>query len=229
MKALVDYRIKDVFLNFIEEKKVECIKVKCKNVYDEVSGHPDIFFTVINGKLVKASNVETSENVIGITGENVENGYPNTAKYNICVNNKYAIGNFKYVEKNIKIIIESSDLEKISVNQGYTRCSLFSIDETHYITSDLGIKKKLEDKGLNVLYITSNNIRLLDKNSNYSKMNGFIGGALFKLKNNIVLFGDISKLEQGIELKEYIENLGYNFIYFEGEEVIDYGSVIFLN
>ena len=226
MKVLVDYRMKKIYLDYFKEKGFECIKVKSDDVYAEVSGHPDIFFTVINGELFKAKNVNISHKVNVVLGENVEKCYPSTAKYNICVNNKYAIGNFKYVEKSVKEMLEKGTLEMINVNQGYTRCSLFSIDENHYITSDLGIKKVLEEKGLKVIFVENDNIKLLGKDGNYSNMQGFIGGALAKIGAEIILFGDISKLKNGEKLRKYITSLGYSFKYFENEDIIDYGSVI---
>ncbi|MBR1884695.1 MAG: hypothetical protein IJ809_07250 [Clostridia bacterium] len=227
MKLLVDYRMKDIFLNYFINQEIEIVKVKCKDVYAEVSGHPDIFFTNINGKLVVAKNVNIVPKISsGILGESVEKGYPATAKYNVCVNNKYIICNYKYVSEEVKKLAKKENLEVINVKQGYTRCSALSLDENNYITIDLGIKKQLEKRNMNVLYVEEKNVKLLGSGGKYSSMQGFLAGSLAILKNEVILFGDKDKLKNGRQIEEFVEKLGYKFIDFKNEDVIDYGSVI---
>ena len=76
--------------------------------------------------------------------------------------------------------------------------------------------------------IEEDKICLLDKQSNVSKMNGFIGGASFVFDNKFVLFGDFSKLKENNK-EVIIENLKINeleLIDFKNLEIRDYGGAI---
>lgn len=230
MKILLDFRMKPIFLHYFQSIGMQVIKIiGTYGMYDEILGHPDIYCTNINGKVILASNIHTDKKLssVELYGENVESSYPKDVKYNVCVTKKYAIGNFKYVAKEVKEEIMRQNLEIISVNQGYTKCSLIALNDQSYITSDIGIKDVLEKRGLSVMYVDSSSIKLLDKNGNYSKMHGFIGGATFLFDNKFILFGDIDKLNVDKEaFRNFIKLNGYEIIDFKGEDIIDYGGCI---
>ena len=59
-----------------------------------------------------------------------------------------------------------------------------------------------------------------------SDMNGFIGGAMAKIDNTVILFGDILKLTNGMKIKKFIESKGYVLKDFPGLEVIDLGGLV---
>ncbi len=229
MDIFVDCRMKNKFLRYFQDNGFNIIKVlENKLLYDEISSHVDIFACSVNGKVFLSSNINLSidgfENAI--YGESVENFYPNDVKYNVCVTKKYAILNEKYVSSKILEEIKHMKLEIISVKQGYTKCNLVALNDRNYITSDIGIKNELEKRNLNVLYMPDEDIKLLDRSGNYSKMKGFIGGACLVFENKFIVFGDINKLKNGQALREFVTSNGFNVIDFVGEDVIDYGGAI---
>ena len=65
-----------------------------------------------------------------------------------------------------------------------------------------------------------------DEKRNYSTMNGFIGGAISRLKDKIIVFGNLQKIDKENKIKEFITSKNIEIIDFENEDVIDYGGVI---
>lgn len=135
----------------------------------------------------------------------------------------------KFTDKVISELIEKYDMQKINVSQGYTNCSIAVIDENSVIVTDKTIANKLIEKNINVLlldYIPD--IKLLNKNKNYSKMKGFIGGAIARVDNKIIIFGDLNKIDKKRQIFNFIQNCNLEIVCFEGLEVIDYGGIITL-
>ena len=55
-KLIIDERIRDTELEFFK-KYFDVIKLPLSNdVYEEISGHSDIFYTRINGSIIEAPN-----------------------------------------------------------------------------------------------------------------------------------------------------------------------------
>lgn len=135
MKIIIDSRMRD------EEKRYlssfgELIEIKPQeNIYEEISGHPDIFFCKINNALFRAPNLNIDIGVLG--KESVGSSYPNDVKYNVCQIGDCVIHNFNFTDKNILKYIESNKFEKLQVNQGYSNCSISVIDNNACITSDI--------------------------------------------------------------------------------------------
>ena len=83
----------------------------------------------------------------------------------------------------------------------------------------------------NVLLIKEDNIKLLDKNKNISKMKGFIGGATATINNTFILFGDINNLkeENKNKIKKHLKKYNLKLKDFKGLDIIDYGGIIMYN
>ncbi len=138
MKIIIDSRMR------VEEKEYlknigEIIEITPeKNVYEEISAHPDIFICKIKNKIIISQNWKNKMNI-----ENIEYGesyvsykYPEDIKYNVCQIGNNVIHNFKYTDKKVMKIIDEFNLNKIHVNQGYSNCSISVISENACITSD---------------------------------------------------------------------------------------------
>lgn len=119
-------------------------------------------------------------------------------------------------------------MKKVNVKQGYSNCSICKINNSACITSDEGIFQKLITEGIDVLLIKTNNIKLLNV-TEFSKMNGFIGGASCVINNTFIIFGDINYLENYNKklILNFIEKYKLELIDFSGKEIIDYGGIIF--
>ena len=117
----------------------------------------------------------------------------------------------------------------INVKQGYTNCSIAVIDEHSAITSDKGLYKALISKKIDTLFLDYiPNIKLYS-NGEYSNKNGFIGGAISRIGGNIVVFGDLGKIDREHKIRDFIKRRNLNIIDFEDLDVIDYGGIMELD
>lgn len=230
MNIIIDKRMR------MQEKQYlkrfgEFIELPPQNsVYDEISGHPDIFFTKINDQIFKAKNVLLNHKAIMTLEEGEEevgHDYPEDVKYNICQIGNNIIHDFKYTDKRLlKHITNQKNLKQIPVHQGYSKCNIAVTSNNSCITSDEGIYNFLKLYQLDVLLLKDENIHLLDRNGNMSKMNGFIGGAAAILYDKFILFGDSDKLKNLDQLLEHLHKYNLNLIDFKGLDIIDYGGII---
>ncbi len=233
---LIDGRMRNKEKNMLKYLGYKLVEIKKSiNVYPEISSHVDIFALKIGDTLVCEKNaysdlafmLKNSEYNIVSGKEEIEQNYPEDIKYNVCIVGRYAIHNFKYTDKTVLKILKDGDYELINVDQGYTNCSIAVIDDSSVITTDRKIAEKLIANNFSVLYLDyTPDIKLLDEYGNYSNMNGFIGGAIGKVDNNIIIFGDLCKIDRENKIREFIESRNLKLIEFEGLDVIDYGGIV---
>ena len=214
---IIDSRIRDVEYNYLS-KFFNVIKLPLSNdVYEEISGHSDIFYTTINNQVIVAPNAEIMEQQFTLGKEKVGKEYPKDVLYNVCQIGNKVIGS-KYTDKSIK--------PDIIVKQGYVKCSIAVTSDNSCITSDKGIAKVLESNNIDVLYIEENNINLLKKDATASTMKGFIGGASFIFDNKFVLFGDSNNLSNKDKLIQHLDKYNLELVDFKGLDIYDYGGGI---
>ena len=233
---IVDNRIRKIEMEFLNKLDRNILALpSINNVYEEISSHVDIYISKIKDTLIieKAMYDNIKEKVLDndiciVRGnETVKNPYPNDILYNVCVIGNNAIHNFKYTDKKLLEIIDKKGLNKININQGYSNCSIAVIDDNSAIVSDKKIANMLQEYGIDTLYIDEKlDIKLLDKKGNYSKMSGFIGGAIERMENNVIVFGDLNKIEKENKIRNFITSRNLNVIDFKGFDVIDYGGII---
>jgi len=233
---LIDERMRDVEKQTLKNLGYELIEIKKSiNVYPEISSHVDIFACKVKDKIIVEKSaykmlknkLNNDENIL-ISGEKmISYDYPNDIKYNVCIVGNKAIHNFKYTDSKIISELNKNNFELINVKQGYSNCSISVIDEKSIILSDRGLYNNLKNSGLDILFLDYiPNIKLFDENGEYSQKNGFIGGAISRIGDNIVVFGDIDKIDYYCNIRKFIESRNLKIIDFEGLDVIDYGGVI---
>lgn len=233
---LIDERMRDVEKQTLKNLGYELIEIKKSiNVYPEISSHVDIFACKVKDKIVVEKSaykmlknkLNNDENIL-ISGETmISYDYPNDIKYNVCMVGNKAIHNFKYTDSKIISELNKSNFEIINVKQGYSNCSIAVIDEKSIILSDRGLYNNLKNSGLDILFLDYiPNIKLFDENGEYSQKNGFIGGAISRIDENIVVFGDLDKIDYYGNIRNFIESRNLKIIDFEGLDVVDYGGVI---
>ena len=194
--------------------------------YPSISSHPDIFFFCDNERncksIVCANN--TPEDWIEkldvelIKGEkNIGEKYPETVPYNAVGVGDILIHNLNFSDE--KLLTKSV---QINVNQGYTRCNLLALNETNYITSDLGIKKTLEKHGFDVFYVDPQQIML------YGQKYGFFPGCCGLFGDNVVICGSLNHLKECKELKKFIRRNKMKIIELYNGKLVDVGSLFFL-
>ena len=140
MKLIIDSRMREEEKRYIN-KYGEIIEINPKlDVYEEISGHPDIFICKINDKVILSPNLR-EDNYINIENceygeEYLEKKYPSDIKYNICQIGNNVVHDFRYTDERVIETINKYNLNKIQVNQGYSNCSISVISENACITSD---------------------------------------------------------------------------------------------
>lgn len=228
--VIIDERMRNIEKDKLKELGYTLIEIKqSEEVYPEISSHVDIFACKTGDKIViePTQYVEMPKLKAFEQGiDNVEAEYPFDIKYNVCTIGKKAIHNFKYTDKKIQQELIKSGYELIQTTQGYTNCSVAVVDDKSAIVTDEGLYKILENQNIDVLFLNYEpDIKLLRK-MGYSNKNGFIGGAIARLEDNIIVFGDLSKIDKENKIKKFIEKRNLNIIDFEGLDVMDYGGII---
>lgn len=216
-KLLIDARIRKQEYEYLS-RYFHVIKLPLSDgVYDEISGHSDIFYCKIKDKIICAPNSPIIEKEFLVGTSKIERKYPKDVAYNACQIGENIIGSqFTDITINPNIIVK----------QGYTKCSIAVTGKNSCITTDKEIYRKLKEKNIEVTYIEEPNIKLLDRNGNTSNMRGFIGGASFVFDNKFVLFGDIEKLKSKQQIIEHLNRHNLELVSFKGVQVNDYGGAI---
>ncbi|MDO4745591.1 MAG: hypothetical protein Q4B18_03440 [Bacillota bacterium] len=195
--------------------------------YHPVSTHPDIFMCRFG----------VWENIMIFPGnpDNLSPKYPGNVIYNAVCTGKYFIHNLKLTDSELLAAADkwNTQLEFVDVPQGYTRCCCLPVDDSSFITSDMGIAKALSDAGAEVLIIEKGHISL----SGFDY--GFIGGCAGHIvtsesKGNednsniptIVFNGDLSNHPDYNKITAFINERGIDIAYFKDYPLTDIGSII---
>ena len=236
-QLIIDERMRKKKKKKLRELGYSLIEIKQNNkVYEEISAHVDIFTCKINNKLIiepKQYELIKSQfvnnNNIEKGKESIEKNYPYDIKYNVCTIGKKALHNFEFTDSKVKEELIEQGYELINTTQGYTNCSIAVIDDNSAIVTDKGLYKILKKHNVDVLYLEYEpNIKLLT-NTGYSNRKGFIGGAVSRVDNNIIIFGDLTKIDKDEKIRKFILDKGLNIIEFKGLDVIDYGGIALLS
>jgi len=234
---IIDNRMRNIEKEKLKELGYSLIEIVSNNncVYEEISSHVDIFTCKIGEKLIIEPNIYESikEKIDGTYNiergnEKVEKKYPYDIKYNVCTIGKKALHNFEFTDAKIKEELIKQGYELINTTQGYTNCSIAVIDDNSAIVTDKGLYKILEKHNIDVLHLECEpDIKLLTENG-YSNRKGFIGGAISRIEDNVIIFGDLNKIDKDEKIRRFIYSKNLNIIDFKEIDVIDYGGMVLL-
>ena len=206
----------------------DCVPFYSENItYEEIAGHPDIFICPMGDKIIVAPNtpqaLTTRLQSAGLTLEkgkiDVGKKKQNSTCYNVVVTDRYIIHNPKYTDP---VILNNAENRKfISINQGYTRCSLLPLKNDCFLTSDRGIEKDLSKHNLNCFYISPEEIVL----PGFSY--GFIGGCMGIYQNTVFIIGNLNYHSQGKNLKTFLQTLQYEIVELYNGNLFDGGGLFF--
>ena len=197
-------------------------------VYPAISGHPDIFFCKTPDTLIVSPNLPVkyleilSTAGVGFVIGNQASGirHPASVHYNAAVNNHYLVHRIEYTDP---VILENCHyLKKINVSQGYTRCNMAWLKDDHYVTSDIGIHRTLQEKGLDGLFVSPEGILL--PGFPY----GFIGGTIGVYESIIFFTGSLSHFPEGEKLRNYLVSLDYEITELYDGPLVDGGGILLM-
>lgn len=200
-------------------------------VYSAISYHPDIMLHHIEKEyIIYAPQTHpvllmrlASEGFKLIEGDSVLTPkYPGSIAYNVARVGNLAFHNLKYTDPILRRELEARNVELVHINQGYAKCSISIVNHNSIITSDAGIAKIAESKGLEVLLIDSEDgIRLqgVDK--------GFIGGASGLVDcDKWLISGNIDTLKNAQRIYDFLVDRNIEPVSLYGGEVLDIGSIL---
>ena len=227
-KVIIDNRMRQIEKQKLQNMGFEIIEVQTNpNVYTEISSHVDISVCKIENGII----IEPTQNMNNISNkiygkERISAEYPYDIKYNVCTIGKKAFHKFEYTDLKIKEELIKQGYEMINTTQGYTNCSIAVIDDNSAIVTDKGLYKILKKHNVDVLYLEYEPDIKLIKLDEYSNRKGFIGGAISRVDDKIILFGDLNKIDINGKIREFIEKKELKIIDFKGLDVIDYGGIV---
>ena len=195
--------------------------------YEAISGPPDIFFLPMGRTMVTAPNTPESyidalhdEGVEVVFGEQpVGDKYPASSAYNAVWLPGLLIHNFRNTDAVITRLAADDDL--IHVDQGYTRCNLLALDQEHFITSDIKVKRVLDNFGRDCLYVAPEGIILP------GFKHGFFGGCCGITGQEVFILGSLRHYREGTKVQQYLTSLGIGIRELYDGPLFDGGSILF--
>ena len=155
-----------------------------------------------------------------IKGETyLSSNYPCDIAYNIIVTEKYAVHNFKHTDS--KLAQSIKDRNWINVSQGYTACSVCTVNDSAFITADEGIYKALDSYNLDVLKISTGSVLLPGYDT------GFFGGACFKISpNTLAVNGNIEYHPDCDKIISFCKKNNVDVLSLSDNPIMDIGSAV---
>jgi hypothetical protein len=230
--AVVDERISREAENALLNLGVKILKLRPHpSLYTAVCSHPDMLLHHIGGEtIVYAPGTDPtlidallSDGFSLLKGESILSpAYPADISYNIARVGSMYFHNLKYTDPVIKRQLFKRDIEPIHVEQGYSKCSVLPVDANSIITSDAGIAKAAEKKGLEVLLVDCERSICLP-GLNY----GFIGGAGGMIGNSVcAINGSLDALSCSDEFSAFVLKKSIIIKELSDSSVTDIGSVL---
>ena len=199
-----------------------------KDIDPRLAGHADLSVFFGHGYIVAAKGAySTIVNLLTNRGYTViqaerEQGpeYPDDVGLCVCATGKYKIYDPKTVDPAVVPLLGG---KLVPVNQGYTRCAAAVVDDHSIITADAGVSRATKNAGMDVLDIATGYIEL----KGYDQ--GFIGGASFKIDNNVVAFtGKLTGHPDEGRIYEFLARHGQKALILTDRPIFDIGGAITL-
>jgi len=148
--------------------------------------------------------------------------YPNDCSFCAAIVGGYFVHCLKYTDSTLLNTVKNTknDIILVDVPQGYTRCNVAVIDDSHVITSDMGICKALENTDIECLLISPRQVQL----PGYDY--GFIGGTMGRVKDEIIFNGDLSSHSDFERIRDFVIGCGLRFKFFKEYPLTDIGSIV---
>ena len=199
-----------------------------EDVDPRLAGHADLSIFVSDGHIVAAKGIYPhivmflTNNGYTVEPADREQGpdYPRDAGLCVCATEEYVIYDPATVDPAVRALLRG---KRVLVNQGYARCAAAIVDGHSIITSDAGVCRAAKNAGMDVLLIDPGYIEL----DGYDY--GFIGGASFKINNNVVAFtGKLDEHPDEGRIYDFLAAHGQKALFLTDRPIFDIGGAIAL-
>lgn len=230
--ALAGAEIGNEAIAELEKYGVKILKMPAhQGLYKAVESHPDIQLHHVGGcRIIYAPGTDRSVlDALSSFGFELMKGesvllpsYPHDIPYNAARVGRWYFHNLKYTDRILREELERMGAEPVHVEQGYAKCSVLPVDLNSIVTTDAGIARTAEKKGLEVLYLENeHSIKL--PGLNY----GFIGGACGMISETVcAINGCLERLTCGEALKSFLSQKHIAVKELSQDYVTDIGSII---
>ncbi len=215
-------------LSYFSRNRISIIKnFPNQSIDSSVSSHADMAAVHLGGESIVADKNQSglSEKLTDlgmnvICSENSPTGdYPNDIGLNFAFVGERILGNFNYADKALLKRIEK--YEKLSVKQGYCKCSVLVVNQNAIITDDEGISNKAVANGIESLLVAKGDISL------DGHPYGFIGGASGKISSDtVIFFGNIEKHRDFQKINTFLSEHGCAYECTDDGSLRDIGGII---
>lgn len=199
------------------------------DVAEPVSGHADMsFYYFGGGEALTAKGIAQAFGNMVPFGLNIaecslrQNAvYPGDVSLNALQLGRLLFARRESLAPEIITYALENGVEIVGVRQGYARCSVCAVDESHIITADEPIAAEAEKRGISALVISPGHFAL----PGYD--HGFIGGACFKLSRDTLAFtGRIDVHPDAAAILAYLEGCGVKPVFLTDEPCFDIGGAV---
>ena len=198
-----------------------------RDVDPRLAGHADLAVFAAGNHIIAARGVYPYiVNILTNRGYTIEQAereqspeYPEDVGLCVCTTGKYNIYDPETIDPAVLPLLSGKPVE---VRQGYARCAATVVDDHSIVTSDAGVSSAAKKAGMDVLLIGPGHIRL--EGYNY----GFIGGASFKLNNNVVFTGKLDDHPDKERIYGFLAQHGQKPLFLTDKPIFDIGGAIAL-
>lgn len=226
--VFVDYRISDEERENLIKSGYDALTIPPNhNLYEAISGHPDILLHMADGNTIivnKDMNIEFIDLLkkrgirVLLSEKALQSSYPFNIALNALNLNHIFVHSLKYTDETLLEMVKHKKM--INVKQGYTKCSTAVVSGTAVMTSDRGIAKALNEEGIDVLLLPPGDILL--PSLDY----GFIGGCCGLLEERLLAFyGNLHNYAYGKEVMKFLKKHKVEPMFLSEGKLIDRGSI----
>ncbi|MBO4805207.1 MAG: hypothetical protein J5554_04135 [Paludibacteraceae bacterium] len=227
--AVVDSRCEKEILERLALFAEEVYPFRTEGItYKSISCHPDIFLYQDPQETILAPNApqELFEKLnqlninykIGTSA--IGSLLTNSCYYNCVATQHYLFHRENFTDALIREANQKKEF--IPLPQSYTRCSLLTVNDHAFATSDRGIEKELNAHGFENFFFAPDEIKIAVHRY------GFLGGTYGRCEDKILFLGNPLTHPDGAGLCHFIEKNGLEVVSLCNGNLYDGGGIFFL-
>lgn len=234
--AIIDSRATDAYERALRLQGFDILRLpRCSSLGEAVSSHPDTLLFRCGDDIVTSADYcdeaayifsDIRERVprvrIHFTPDSLGKTYPEDCKFNGLVMGGALFCRTESISESILRIARDTGLDIVSVKQGYPACATLALGDRAAITSDPGMARALDERGIRVYTIEPGYIDLPPHEY------GFIGGACGVYQDKIYFFGNYKLHPSSDIIESGARENGYTPVSLGTGRLVDLGGIVFL-